>query len=138
MKKLALIIVIFSILAGCSTAQQTSASAAMARLQMDVKNGCMVVQPTLQAVAAIDPTVQAAAVANGLFCATAGAVDVASVQTMVTTGIPAIEKAVTDSSVVPSQQKPLVIAALGVFQLTLTNAFAIYGQAVVSPVAATK
>ena len=114
-------------LAGCSTAQQSNAQADLAKLQTTVVNGCMVVQPTLVAVAAIDPVVSTAATANGLFCATAGAVTVTSVQTLISTGIPAIEQAVTASTLIPANQKPLIIAALGVFQLTAANALAVYG-----------
>lgn len=140
MKKLALAIVFFSMaLFGCSTAQQASAVSALAKLQTQVQNGCMVVQPTLVAVAALDPVVATAATANGLFCATAGAITVTSVQSLIGTGIPAIEKAVTDSTVIPANQKPLIVAALGVFQLTITNAFATYGVSVAAaPVAASQ
>ncbi|WCM21340.1 hypothetical protein NDK50_07805 [Paraburkholderia bryophila] len=116
-------------LGACSTAQQTSASADLAKLQAIVTNGCLVVQPTLMAVAAVDPVVSTAATANGLFCATAGAITVTSVQTLVSTGIPAIEQAVAASTLIPANQKPLVMAALGVFQLTVVNALAVYGQA---------
>jgi hypothetical protein len=123
-------------LGACSTVQQASASADLAKLQTAVTNGCMVVQPTLMAVAAVDPVVSTAATANGLFCATAGAVTVTSVQTLVSTGIPAIEQAVTASTLIPANQKPLVMAALGVFQLTVTNALAVYGQASAAPAAA--
>lgn len=115
---------------GCSTTQQANTSADLAKLQTTVVNGCMVVQPTLMAVAAIDPVVSTAATANGLFCATAGAVSVTSVQVLVSTGIPAIEQAVTASTLIPANQKPIVIAALGVFQLTVSNALAVYGQPV--------
>jgi hypothetical protein len=116
-------------LGACSTAQQATASADLAKLQTTVVNGCMVVQPTLMAVAAVDPTVAAAATANGLFCATAGAITVTSIQTLVSSGIPAIEKAVADSTLVPANQKPLVVAALGLFQMTVSNALAVYGNA---------
>ena len=119
-------------LGACSTAQQATASADLAKLQTVVVNGCLVVQPTLMAVAAVDPTVAAAATANGLFCATAGAITVTSIQTLVSSGIPAIEKAVTDSTLVPANQKPLVVAALGLFQMTVANALAVYGNAVTS------
>ncbi|SEI42996.1 hypothetical protein [Paraburkholderia diazotrophica] len=117
------------LIAGCSTTQQADASAKLAQLQTVVNNGCVVVQPTLVAVAAIDPVVSAAATANGLFCATAGAISVTSVQALISTGIPAIDKAVTESTLIPANQKPLVVAALGVFQLTVANALAVYGNA---------
>lgn len=131
MKKLALLIAVFSMaLFGCTTAQEQSAVSALAKLQTQVQNGCMVVQPTLMAVAALDPVVATAATANGLFCATAGAITVTSVQSLIGTGIPAIQQAITASSVIPANQKPLIVAALGVFQLTVTNAFAAYGTSV--------
>jgi len=109
----------------CTTAQVTGD---LAKLQTTVQNGCMVVQPTLMSIAALDPAVSAAATANGLFCATAGAITVTSVQSLIATGIPALEQAVNASTVIPANQKPVAIAALGVFQLTVTNALAIYGQ----------
>lgn len=115
--------------AGCSTTQQADASAKLAQLQTVVANGCLVVQPTLVAVAALDPVVSAAATANGLFCATAGAINVSSVQLFVSTGIPAVEKAVTESTLIPAEQKPIVVAALGLFQLTVQNALMVYGNA---------
>jgi hypothetical protein len=116
-------------LGACSTAQQATASADLAKLQTVVVNGCMVVEPTLTAVAVVDPVVGTAATANGLFCATAGAITVTSVQTLVSSGIPAIEKAVTASTLIPAEQKPLVMAALGLFQMTVSNALAVYGNA---------
>lgn len=131
MKKLALGIVISSMLAlgACSTAQQANTAETLAQLQTQVEQGCMVVQPTLQAVAVLDPAVAAAATANGLFCATAGAITVTSVQQLIGTGIPAIEQAVTASTLIPAQNKPIIMAGLGLFQLTITNAFAAYGKA---------
>lgn len=132
LKTLCLAAAIVASVAGCSTAQQATASADLAKLQAVVVNGCMVAQPTLMAVAAVDPVVASAATANGLFCATAGAITVTSIQTLVSSGIPAIEKAVTDSTLVPANQKPLVVAALGLFQMTVANALAVYGNAVAS------
>ncbi|NML34969.1 hypothetical protein [Paraburkholderia antibiotica] len=123
-------------LGACSTAQQTSATADLAKLQAIVSNGCLVVQPTLTAVAALDPVVATAATANGLFCATAGAITVTSVQSLISTGIPAIEKAITDSTLVPAEQKPIIIAAIGVFQLTAVNALAVYSNAAAATPAA--
>lgn len=89
----------------------------------------MVVQPTLQSVAIFDPSIAAAATANGLFCAAASSVNATSVQSLIGTGIPAIEQAVTASTLIPAEQKPIVVAAIGVFQLTVTNALAVYTQA---------
>jgi hypothetical protein len=128
-KKLCLAAALVASIAGCSTAQQADASAKLAQLQTVVTNGCMVVQPTLVAVAAIDPVVSAAATANGLFCATAGALNVASIQSLLSTGIPAIDQAITASTLIPADQKPIFIAALGVFQLTVANALMVYGNA---------
>lgn len=122
-------------LAGCSTAQQATATANAAKLQQIVQNGCMVVQPTLTAVAALDPAIAAAATANGLFCSTTGAITVTSVQTLLATGVPALQKAIEASTQIPENQKPIFIAAMGIFELTLTNAITVYGQA--TPVAAT-
>lgn len=130
MKRILLCIAAFAVIAGCSTAQQATATADLQKLQTTVVNGCMVVQPTLMSVAAIDPQVAAAATANGLFCSTAGAVTITSVQTMLTTGIPAIEKAIEASTFIPADQKPLFIAAIGVFELTIQNALTVYGQVV--------
>jgi hypothetical protein len=117
------------VFAGCSTAQQATATADAAKLQQIVQNGCMVVQPTLTAVAALDPAIAAAATANGLFCSTTGAITVTSVQTLLATGVPALEKAIEASTQIPADQKPIFIAAMGIFQLTLTNAMTVYGQA---------
>jgi hypothetical protein len=129
LKTLCLAAAIVASVAGCSTAQQATASADLAKLQTVVVNGCMVVEPTLTAVAVVDPVVATAATANGLFCATAGAITVTSIQTLVSSGIPAIEKAVTASTLIPAEQKPLVMAALGLFQMTVSNALAVYGNA---------
>ncbi|NUY33312.1 hypothetical protein F0160_22770 [Paraburkholderia sp. JPY303] len=115
-------------LAACSTTQQASVADHAAKLQQIVQNGCLVVQPTLTAVAALDPAVAAAATANGLFCSTTGAITVTSVQTLLATGVPALEKAIEASTQIPADQKPIFIAAMGIFQLTLTNAMAVYGQ----------
>jgi hypothetical protein len=122
-------------LGACTTAQQADASAKLAQLQTVVNNGCLVVQPSLVAAAAIDPAISAAATANGLFCAAAGAITVTSVQSLVSTGIPAIERAVTASTLIPAEQKPLIVAALGVFQLTVANALMVYdnGAAAAAP-----
>lgn len=115
-------------LSACSTMQQQNAAGNLAKLQATVVNGCAVVQPTLQSIAVIDPAVAAAATANGLFCSTAGAVTVSSVQTLLATGVPAMEKAINESTQIPANQKPLFIAAIGIFSLTLQNAMTVYGQ----------
>lgn len=117
-----------SALFGCSTAQQQSAAGNLTKLQTTVVNGCSVVQPTLQSIAVLDPAVAAAATANGLFCSTAGAITVSSVQTLLATGVPAMEKAINESTQIPANQKPIFIAAIGIFSLTLQNAMTVYGQ----------
>ncbi|PYE21322.1 hypothetical protein C7410_115165 [Paraburkholderia silvatlantica] len=127
--KRTLLIAAFAALAGCSTAQQANITNNAAKLQQIVQNGCMVVQPTLTAVAALDPAVAAAATANGVFCSTTGAITVTSVQTLLSTGVPALEKAIEASPQIPADQKPIFIAAMGIFQLTLQNAMTVYGQA---------
>lgn len=117
-----------SALFGCSTAQQQNAAGNLAKLQTTVVNGCQVVQPTLQSIAVLDPTVAAAATANGLFCSAAGSITVSSIQTLLATGVPALEKAINESSQIPANEKPIFIAAIGIFQLTLQNAIMVYGQ----------
>lgn len=120
-------------LGACSTAQQAAATGDLAKLQTTIVNGCMVVQPTLSAVAAIDPTVAAVAAANGLFCTAAGSITVTSVQSLVSTGIPTMEQAITASTVIQANQKPIIIAAIGVFQLTVMNALSVYGAPAPTP-----
>lgn len=120
--------------AACSTAQQATATGDLQKLQTLVSQGCQVVQPTLTAVAALDPSVSGVATANGLFCATASSITVTSVQTLLATGIPAIDAAITQSTLIPAANKPLYIAALGIFQLTVQNAMnAFQGTGVVAP-----
>lgn len=131
MKKIA-IVASALLLGACTTAQLQNAQGNLATLQKTVVDGCAVVQPVLASVAALDPAVAAASVANGLFCSAASTVSVTSVQSAISTGIPAISTALNASSVVPAAQKPLIAGALGVFQLLLTNALSVYG-----PVAAT-
>jgi hypothetical protein len=141
MKKLLIVGALVSALAACSTAQQQTAQGDLAKLQTTVVNGCMVVQPVLVSIAALDPTVGAASVANGLFCAAASSITVTSVQSAISTGIPAISTAVDASTLIPADKKPIVAGALGVFQLLLTNALAVYGAPVSTasaPVAASQ
>lgn len=124
-----------SVLFGCSTAQQQNAAGNLAKLQTTVVNGCQVVQPTLQSIAVLDPTVAAAATANGLFCSAAGSITVSSIQTLLATGVPTLEKAINESSQIPANEKPIFIAAIGIFQLTLQNAIMVYGQPATAPAA---
>jgi hypothetical protein len=120
-------------LSACTSAQLQTAQGNLAKLQTAVVNGCMVVQPVLVSVAALDPTLAAAATANGLFCAGASSVSVTSVQTAISTGIPAISAAVNSSTVIPADKKPLIAGALGAFQLLLTNALEVYGPVTAAP-----
>lgn len=133
MKRLLLAAAFVTALAACSSAQQQTAAGDLAKLQTTVVNGCTVMQPTLESIAALDPAVAAAATANGLFCATASAITVTSVQTLLTTGIPAIDQAINASTLIPANQKPLFVAAIGVFELTVQNAMSVYGQSSTAP-----
>lgn len=121
--------------AGCSTTQQANVQSALAKLQTQVNDGCTTMQPMLMSVAALDPTFAAAATANGLFCQAALTLNAATVQTAIATGIPAINSALTASTLIDADKKPLIAGALGAFQLLLTNALQVYGQA--APVTAT-
>lgn len=120
---------VVGLMAGCSTAQQATASADLMKVQTAIADGCAVVQPTLISVAALDPAVGAAATANGLVCTAASAMTVTSAQSLISTGIPAIEAAVNASTMIPANQKPIIMAALGVFQLTVQNALTVYNNA---------
>jgi hypothetical protein len=118
-----------ALLSGCSTAQQESATAAVAKLQTDVANGCLVVQPTLASIAVIDPAVGAIATANSVFCAANAAINASSITTIVNTSIPATETAVNASTLIPAAQKPVIIGALTAFQVALSTALVVYNQA---------
>jgi hypothetical protein len=117
------------VLASPSTAQQ-NAAALLTKLQGIVNNGCLVVQPTLSQVAVLDPTVGVAAAANGLFCASVAALDVSSIKTLLATGIPAIDQAIAQSTLIPANQKPIFTAAVGLFALTVQNALTAYENAI--------
>jgi len=116
-------------LGACSTAQQQTATQLLTKLQADVVAGCQVIQPTLQSVAALDPSITAVATANGLFCTTASSVTVTSVQSLLATGIPAVDAAINASTLIPAANKPLLIAAIGIGKLTIQNALAAFNQA---------
>lgn len=123
-----LIIIGAFLLAACSTAQQQNAQQVLAKLQMDVSNGCLIVQPTLASLQLIDPAVAAVATANGIFCAANSAVNVASITTIVNTGIPATEAAVQASTLIPANQKPIIVGALTAFQIALSTALVVFNQ----------
>lgn len=118
---------------GTSTATSTTVAATaatiLANLQTVVVNGCSVVQPTLESLSSIDASVAAAATANGLFCTTASAITVTSAQTLLDTGIPAVISAVNASTYIAAAQKPIIVAALSLFELTVKNAIAAYNNA---------
>jgi hypothetical protein len=124
-----IILSIALLLGACTAAQQQTATADLAKLQTAVVQGCEVIQPTLQSIGALDPSVTAVATANGLFCATASSITVTSVQSLLATGIPAVDAAINASTFIPANQKPLLIAAIGIGQLTIQNALAIFNNA---------
>ncbi|WP_310633732.1 hypothetical protein [Paraburkholderia sp.] len=119
---------------GTSTATSTSVAATaatiLANLQTVVVNGCAVVQPTLESLSSIDASVSAAATANGLFCTTASAITVTSAQTLLDTGIPAVISAVNASTYIQAAQKPIIVAALSLFELTVKNAITAYNNSI--------
>ncbi|QKM56870.1 hypothetical protein B7759_04622 [Burkholderia glumae] len=101
----------------------------LAKLQTAIVNGCSVVQPTLESVAALDATVSAAASANGLFCTAASSITVTSAQSLVDTGVPAVIAAVNASAYIQAAQKPVIVAAISLFGLTVKNAIAAFNSA---------
>lgn len=119
---------------GTSTATSTTVAATaatiLANLQTVVVNGCSVVQPTLESLSSIDASVAAAATANGLFCTTASAITVTSAQTLLDTGIPAVISAVNASTYIAAAQKPIIVAALSLFELTVKNAITAYNNSI--------
>ncbi|WP_321865749.1 hypothetical protein [Paraburkholderia tropica] len=114
-----------------TTSSSVAATAAtiLANLQTVVVNGCSVAQPTLESLSSIDGTITAAATANGLFCTAASSITVTSAQTLLDTGIPAVIAAVNASTYIADAQKPIIVAALSLFELTVKNAIAAYNNA---------
>lgn len=112
-----------------ATTSAAKAAAILTNLKTVVVSGCSVVQPTLESISAIDPSVTVAATANGLFCTTASAITVTSAQTLLDTGIPAVIDAVTASTYIDAKQKPIIVAALSLFALTVKNAITAYNNA---------
>lgn len=106
-------------LGACSTAQQQTAQQAAAKAQALLTQGCSVVQPTLASVQLIDPAVAPFVVANVAFCAAVATVNVTSIQAMINTSIPQAEQLIQNSSLIPADQKPIVIGALTAFQVLL-------------------
>jgi hypothetical protein len=146
MKKLivitAVLVAALAALAGCSTAQQATAQQVLAKLQTDVQGGCQVFQATEPSVAifiAADPTANAVITGVNLACTANAAINVASVNTLVSTGIPAAITAVNNSTVIPAAQKPVIIGALTALNVALSTALVVYNQnqAAVVPTAPT-
>ncbi|WP_070106506.1 hypothetical protein [Burkholderia plantarii] len=118
-----------------ATSTAPAPSSILVKLQSAIVDGCSVVQPTLESVAALDPTVSAAATANGLFCTTASAITVTSAQSLIDTGVPAVIAAVNASTYIPAAQKPIIVAAISLFGLTVKNAIAAFDSASAAAVA---
>ena len=134
MKKLALVIVVFSMaLFGCTTAQQESVAQKAAMLKEQVVKACAVVQPTLLSVAtleAADPAKKAIidtlSDANGKVCAAGESVDVSSVSALVNTTIPAVLQVVALIPMDPAAKTGVQIGLIA-FQTALAAALAQYG-----------
>ncbi|MBU9153096.1 hypothetical protein KTD28_00570 [Burkholderia gladioli] len=113
----------------------TTPSTLLAKLKTAIVDGCSVVQPTLESVAALDPAVSAVADANGLFCTAASSITITSAQSLVDTGVPAVIAAVNASAYIQAAQKPVIVAAIGLFGLTVKNAIAAFNSASAAAVA---
>ncbi|MGS1071736.1 hypothetical protein [Burkholderia glumae] len=120
-----------------ATSTAPAPSSILVKLQSAIVDGCSVVQPTLESVAALDPAVSAAATANGLFCTAASAITVTSAQSLVDTGVPAVVAAVNASTYIPAAQKPVIVAAISLFGLTVKNAIVAFNSASAAAVATT-
>ncbi|WP_186126072.1 hypothetical protein [Burkholderia gladioli] len=120
-----------------STTTTPSASTLLAKLKTAIVDGCSVVQPTLESVAALDAAVSAAANANGLFCTAASSITITSAQSLVDTGVPAVIAAVNASTYIQAAQKPVIVAAISLFGLTVKNAIEAFNSASAAAVAAT-
>ena len=129
MKRLLVCVAAFLALGACTTAQQQTAQADAAKVQQIIANGCLIVQPTLTSVQVLDPALAPFVVANGAFCAAVSAVNVASLSTMIGTGIPQAEALVNASVLIPADQKPIIIGALTAFQVALSSAMIVFNQA---------
>jgi hypothetical protein len=128
MKKVLLVIAAVAALAGCSTAQQQTAQQQLAKAQQLIVEGCTIVQPTLASVQLMDPAIAPFVVANGAFCAAQNTINVASIQTMVSTSIPAAINLISTSTLIPADQKPAVIGGMTAFQIALSGAMIVIEQ----------
>lgn len=122
-----------ALLAACSTAQQQNAQQQLVKAQQLIVQGCTIVQPTLVSVQTMDPAIAPFVLANGAFCAAQNAINVASIQTMVSTSIPAAIALVNSSTLIPSAQKTPVIGGLTAFQIALSGAMIVIEQNMPAP-----
>lgn len=117
--------------AGCTTAEQANAQQVLAKLNTDVAGACTVFQAAEPGVAvfiAADQTVNAVVTGVNLACVANASINVASVNTLVSTSIPAAINAVNASAVIPANQKPTIIAALTSLNIALSTALVVYNQ----------
>ena len=136
MRKL-LAVLCIAALAACSTGQQQTAQQQLAKAQQLIVEGCTIVQPTLVSVQTMDPAIAPFVLANGAFCAAQSAINVASIQAMVSTSIPAAINLVSSRTLIPAPQKPAVIGGLTAFQIALSGAMIVIEQNMPAPTPAT-
>lgn len=137
MKKSAFVL-LFGLLAACTTVQQQDASKMLANAKTQIANACAVVQPTLVDVAAAYPTdasVSAVVKANGAFCAGAASVDQTNAQTIINTTIPQLISAIS-ALPIDAEKKTTIQIALGAASVALSNFLMVYGQQASAPVGA--
>lgn len=133
MKKLTLSLCLAAALAACSTAQQQTAQQQLAKAQQLMVEGCTIVQPTLISVQTMDPAMAPFVLANGAFCAAQNTINVASIQGMVSTSIPAAINLVSSSTLIPPAQKPAIVGGLTAFQIALSGAMIVIEQNMPAP-----
>ena len=133
--KRTLMVGLFLLLAACTTAQQQTAQQNLAKAQQLIVQGCSIVQPTLVSVQTMDPAIAPFVLANGAFCAAQNAIDVKSIQTMVQTSIPAAIGLVQNSTLIPAEQKPVVVGGMTAFQIALSAAMVVIEQNTPAPAA---
>ncbi|WP_250519506.1 hypothetical protein [Caballeronia sp. NCTM1] len=142
MKKFLVALVVLA-LAACTTAQQQTAADAIAKAKVQIANACLVVQPTLvnlQAGLSASPAAQQALIAtvvsdNAAFCAAASNVSAASAQSIISTTIPELIKAIALLPI-PDADKLTIQIALGAASVALSNFLAVYGQPAAAPASA--
>jgi hypothetical protein len=137
MKKSAFVL-LFGLLAACTTVQQQDASKLLANAKTQIASACAVVQPTLVDIAAAYPTdasVSAVVKANGAFCAGAASVDQTNAQTIINTTIPQLISAIS-ALPIDAEKKTTIQIALGAASVALSNFLMVYGQQASAPVGA--